>query len=81
MARLIEVEERDINYIFNKPKPYSLDVYQRDYRWSDDKDYKIVSQLLWDIELRFEHNMKYSRRSKSDKLEDILKVTMTSFFG
>ena len=40
MARLIEVEERDINYIFGKPKPYSLDVYQRDYRWSDDKEYK-----------------------------------------
>lgn len=79
MARLIEVEERDINYIFNKPKPYSLDVYQRDYRWSDDKDYKIVSQLLWDIELRFEHNMKYSRRSKSDKLEDILKDVEENF--
>ena len=31
MAKLIEVEERDINYIFGKSKPYSLDVYQRDF--------------------------------------------------
>lgn len=35
MARLIDVEERDINYIFGKSRPYSLDVYQRDYRWND----------------------------------------------
>ncbi len=49
MAKLIEVEERDIDYIFGKNKPYSLDVYQRDYRWSDDKEFKVVSQLLLDI--------------------------------
>lgn len=67
MARLIEVEERDLDYIFGQSKPYSLDVYQRDYRWSDEKDYKIVSQLLLDIELRFENNLKvYSKNKKTD---------------
>lgn len=79
MARLIEVEERDINYIFGKPKPYSLDVYQRDYRWSDEKDYKIVTQLLIDIELRFENNLKFNKRSKSEDLPSILKDLEENF--
>lgn len=79
MAKLIEVEERDINYIFGKPKPYSLDVYQRDYRWSDDKDYKIVSQLLLDIELRFENNLKFGRKNRSPELPLILKDVEENF--
>lgn len=79
MARLIEVEERDINYIFGKPKPYSLDVYQRDYRWSDDKDYKIVTQLLTDIELRFENNIKFNKRNQSADLKNILKDVEENF--
>jgi len=79
MARLIEVEERDINYIFGKPKPYSLDVYQRDYRWSDDKDYKIVTQLLIDIELRFENNLKFNKRNHAPELTSILKDVEENF--
>lgn len=79
MARLIEVEERDINYIFGKPKPYSLDVYQRDYRWSDDKDYKIVTQLLIDIELRFENNLKFNKRNHAPELPSILKDVEENF--
>jgi uncharacterized protein with ParB-like and HNH nuclease domain len=79
MAKLIEVEERDINYIFGKPKPYSLDVYQRDYRWSDDKEYKIVSQLLLDIELRFENNLKTNKRNQSSELSKILKDVEDNF--
>jgi len=79
MARLIEVEERDINYIFGKPKPYSLDVYQRDYRWSDDKEYKIVTQLLIDIELRFENNIKFNKRNQSAELPNILKDVEENF--
>jgi uncharacterized protein with ParB-like and HNH nuclease domain len=79
MARLIEVEERDINYIFGKPKPYSLDVYQRDYRWSDEREYKIVSQLLIDIELRFENNLKYNKRNQLADLPAILKDVEENF--
>lgn len=79
MAKLIEVEERDIDYIFGKNKPYSLDVYQRDYRWSDDKEFKVVSQLLLDIELRFEHNFKRSRRNDKAELSDILKDVSENF--
>jgi uncharacterized protein with ParB-like and HNH nuclease domain len=79
MARLIEVEERDINYIFGKPKPYSLDVYQRDYRWYDGKDYKIVTQLLIDIELRFENNIKFNKRNHSAELPHILKDVEENF--
>ena len=79
MAKLIEVEERDINYIFGKPKPYSLDVYQRDYRWSDEKEYKIVSQLLLDIELRFENNLKFGKRNQSAELSRILKDVEENF--
>jgi uncharacterized protein with ParB-like and HNH nuclease domain len=79
MAKLIEVEERDINYIFGKPKPYSLDVYQRDYRWSDEKEYKIVSQLLLDIELRFENNLKFGKRNQSAELPKILKDVEENF--
>ena len=79
MARLIEVEERDLNYIFGKTKPYSLDVYQRDYRWSDEKDYKIVTQLLIDIELRFENNLKVNQTNRSSELPDILKDVEDNF--
>lgn len=79
MARLIEVEERDINYIFGKPKPYSLDVYQRDYRWSDEKDYKIVTQLLIDIEFRFENNLKFNKKNRTSDLTSILKDLEENF--
>ena len=79
MAKLIEVEERDLNYIFGKNKPYSLDVYQRDYRWSDEKEYKIVSQLLYDIELRFDNNMKSNRKNQTSDLPKILKDVEENF--
>ncbi|WP_203293589.1 DUF262 domain-containing protein [Luteirhabdus pelagi] len=79
MAKLIEVEERDLNYIFGKPKPYSLDVYQRDYRWADDKDYKVVTQLLKDIELRFENNMAKNKRNQSVELPKILNDVESNF--
>jgi uncharacterized protein with ParB-like and HNH nuclease domain len=79
MAKLIDVEERDLDYIFGKPKPYRLDVYQRDYRWSDTKDYKIVSQLLWDIELRFENNLKFNKRNNELDLKSISKDVDENF--
>lgn len=79
MAKLIEVEERDIDYIFGKNKPYSLDVYQRDYRWSDEKELKVVSQLLLDIELRFEHNYKVNKRQQKTDLQNILKDVSENF--
>ncbi|TDE45878.1 DUF262 domain-containing protein [Flavobacterium rhamnosiphilum] len=79
MAKLIDVEERDINYIFGNPRPYSLDVYQRDYRWSDDKEYKIVTQLIIDIELRFENNLKLNKRNQSSELPNILKDVDENF--
>lgn len=79
MAKLIEVEERDLNYIFGKSKPYSLDVYQRDYRWSDDKEYKIVTQLLVDIDLRFENNFNFNRRNYSKDLTKILNDVEENF--
>lgn len=71
MAKLIDVEERDIDFIFDRSSPYSLDVYQRDYRWSDDKDYKIVTQLLKDIELRFENNYIHNGKNKKKDLKGI----------
>jgi uncharacterized protein with ParB-like and HNH nuclease domain len=79
MAKLIEVEERDLDYIFGKSNPYSLDVYQRDYRWSDDKDYKIVTQLLIDIELRFENNLLVNRKYQKDELTLIYKDVNENF--
>lgn len=79
MAKLIEVEERDLNYIFGKPKPYSLDVYQRDYRWIDDADYKIVTQLLQDIELRFENNLAQNKKNNHEDLTNILKDVTENF--
>jgi len=79
MARLIEVEERDLNYLFGKTKPYSLDVYQRDYRWSDDRNERIVTQLLIDIALRFENNMKYNKKNQSPTLPKILKDLEENF--
>ena len=79
MARLIDVEERDIEFIFGKANPYSLDVYQRDYRWSDTKDYKIVTQLLLDIELRFENNLKRNKRNSSSDLTSILNDVSKNF--
>ena len=79
MAKLIEVEERDLDFIFGRSNPYSLDVYQRDYRWSDEKDYKIVSQLLIDIELRFENNLLLNRRIQKTDLQSILKDVSENF--
>ncbi|MBR9920020.1 MAG: DUF262 domain-containing protein [Bacteroidetes bacterium] len=72
MAKLIEVEERDIDYIFGKSKPYYLDVYQRDYRWSDEKEFKIVTRFLKDIELWFENNLSLHKKNSSSDLLDIL---------
>lgn len=71
MAKLIEVEERDLDYIFGKKKPYSLDVYQRDYRWNDEGDYKVVIQLLKDIELRFENNLRQRKGNSKSELKAI----------
>lgn len=81
MEKLIDVEERDLNYIFGKSNPYKLDVYQRDYRWSDEdeKGYKIVSQLLSDIELRFVNNIKINKKNQSDDLSQILKDVDNNF--
>lgn len=79
MAKLIEVEERDIDFIFGKKKPYRLDVYQRDYRWSDTGGYKIVSQLLEDIALRFENNLKVNKRKHSSNLDVILEDVEINF--
>ncbi len=79
MAKLIDVEERDLNYIFGKHNPYSLDVYQRDYRWSDEKEYKIVSQLLWDLELRFENNLKSKKKYSGTELKYILNDVQENF--
>lgn len=79
MAKLIDVEERDLNYIFGKNNPYKLDVYQRDYRWSDEKDYKIVSQLLNDIEIRFENNMLTNKKENTEELSLILKDVESNF--
>ncbi len=79
MAKIIDVEERDIDFIFDRVNPYSLDVYQRDYRWSDNKDYKIVTQLLKDIELRFENNLLLNKRNHSDELKEILKDVEDNF--
>jgi len=78
MAKLIEVEERNLDYIFGKNKPYKLDVYQRDYRWSDEKDYKMITLFLKDIERRFEHNMKH-HRSANDDLKTLYKDVNTEF--
>lgn len=69
MAKLIEVEERDLDFIFGRVNPYSLDVYQRDYRWNESDEYKIVSQLLKDIELMFDRN--YTKHSNFDELKGI----------
>jgi len=78
VAKLIEVEERDINYLFSRNKPYRLDVYQRDYRWRDDKDYKIVTQLLKDLELRFVNNYE-ERNMNATELEKIYKNVENNF--
>lgn len=79
MAKIIDVEERDIDFIFDRVNPYSLDVYQRDYRWSDTKDYKIVTQLLKDIELRFENNLLSNKRNNSKELKSILQDVEDNF--
>ena len=66
MAKIIDVEERDIDFIFNRTRPYSLDVYQRDYRWADTNEYKIVTQLLKDIELRFNNNYDHNKKNTEE---------------
>jgi uncharacterized protein with ParB-like and HNH nuclease domain len=79
MAKIIDVEERDLDFIFNRTRPYSLDVYQRDYRWADTKEYKIVTQLLKDIELRFDNNYDHNKKNTKEDLKDILNDVETNF--
>lgn len=79
MAKIIDVEERDLDFIFNRTRPYSLDVYQRDYRWADTEEYKIVTQLLKDIELRFENNYDHNKKNKKEDLKDILNDVEKNF--
>jgi uncharacterized protein with ParB-like and HNH nuclease domain len=79
MAKIIDVEERDIDFIFGRTNPYSLDVYQRDYRWSDEKEYKIVTQLLEDIELRFLNNYQQNRQNTSQELKDVYQDVESRF--
>ncbi len=45
--------DRKISQIFNNIL-YDVDFYQRDYKWSDDLDYKPVTSLLKDIFYRFD---------------------------
>lgn len=45
--------DRTIGQIFNNIL-YDVDFYQREYKWSDDLDYKPVSSLLKDIFYRFD---------------------------
>jgi len=79
MAKIIDVEERDIDFIFDRPRPYSLDVYQRDYRWNDKDDYKIVSQLLEDIELRFDNNYIKNKKQLITDKKDIYNDVENNF--
>lgn len=45
--------DRKISQIFNNIQ-YDVDFYQREYKWSDELDYKPVTSLLKDIFYRFE---------------------------
>lgn len=45
--------DRKISQIFNNIQ-YDIDFYQREYKWSDNLDYKPVSSLLRDIFYRFD---------------------------
>lgn len=64
--------DRKISQIFNNIQ-YDVDFYQREYKWSDDLEYKPVSSLLKDIFYRFDLE-KYNpaqevNQESTDKLE------------
>jgi uncharacterized protein with ParB-like and HNH nuclease domain len=64
--------DRKVSQIFNNIE-YDVDFYQREYKWSDDLEYKPVSSLLKDIFYRFDlekYNPHQTINSEStDKLE------------
>ncbi len=45
--------DRQVKDVFNGIQ-YDIDFYQRDYRWSDDLEWKTVTSLLKDIFYRFD---------------------------
>src|SRR6267154_2681157 len=47
---VITPNEQLLRTVFQIPKPYFIDIYQREYRWSK----RNVDTLLKDIEVRFE---------------------------
>lgn len=51
----ITPKEVSIQEIFSNTK-YSVDFYQREYKWSDDQEYKPITSLIDDIFFRFDLN-------------------------
>lgn len=49
---VITPNDKFLRYVFSDPKPYFIDIYQREYKWSKEN----VETLLKDIEVQFEQH-------------------------
>ncbi len=64
---LITPHDQTLRSVFNAQKSYFIDIYQREYRWTEEN----VNTLLNDIEVRFlQHDLR--KTSPKDIQEDVL---------
>ena len=67
VQKLITPHDQFIRAVFNKQRRYFIDIYQRDYKWTE----KQVKTLLNDLEVRFEMG-KRSRMEAKEIQQDVL---------
>ena len=57
---VITPNDQFLRKVFSNPKPYFIDIYQREYKWTKEN----VETLLEDIEVRFEQHPRTKEASK-----------------
>src|SRR5882724_7003073 len=65
---LITPQDQTLRHVFNAQRPYFIDIYQREYKWTEEH----VKTLLNDIEVRFrQHDRQntHPREIQQDVLE------------
>lgn len=60
VRNVITPNDQFLRDVFNRPKPYFIDIYQREYKWTKDN----VETLLKDIEVRFEQHHRIKKAPK-----------------
>jgi uncharacterized protein with ParB-like and HNH nuclease domain len=67
VQKLITPHDQFIRAVFNTQRSYYIDIYQREYKWTDQQ----IKTLLDDLELRFEQG-KRERTAPKEIQHDVL---------